>query len=165
MRNLGLLALRTVLGGYLAVHGSEKLFGSFGGGGVEGTTKGFEQMGLRPAKPMAIAAGVAEFGGGILTATGIAHPLGPTTLAATMAVASSTHIGNGPFAKNGGYEQPLTNCVAALILAAVGPGKVRLGKNLPAAVADLVGLVAAGSAAYLISQVVKAKPIEEAEYS
>lgn len=165
MRNLGLFTLRAVLGGYLSVHGAEKLFGSFGGGGVEGTAKGFEQMGLHPAKPMAIAAGAAEFGGGILTATGIAHPLGPITLAATMAVASSTHISSGPFAKNGGYEQPLTNCVAALVISVVGPGRIRLGRNLPTLVSDLLGLVAAGSAAYIISQVVKAKPIEEAEYS
>ena len=52
MRNVTSLA-RFVLGGYLAVHGAQKLFGAFGGNGIEGTAKGFEHLGLTPAREMA----------------------------------------------------------------------------------------------------------------
>lgn len=122
---------RTVLGGYLAAHGAQKLFGSFGGPGLDGIAKGFESMGLTPSREMATLAGAAEFGGGLLTATGIAHPLGPIALAGTMTVASTTHRENGALGANGGFEQPLTNAALATVLAATGPGALRLGPRLP----------------------------------
>jgi putative oxidoreductase len=68
MRNAALLGTRLVLGSYLAVHGAQKLFGALGGAGLEKAGAGFERMGLRPGKHMAAAAGIAELGGGLLTA-------------------------------------------------------------------------------------------------
>ena len=118
-----LLAGRVVLGSYLAAHGAQKLFGSFGGGGIEGTGAGFHRIGLRPGKAMATMAGISEFGGGLLTLTGLAHPVGPVAIVGTMAVASTTHRANGPFTAKRGYELPLTNLAGALVLAAVGPGR------------------------------------------
>ncbi|HLI56783.1 MAG TPA: DoxX family protein [Actinomycetota bacterium] len=131
MRNLGLLVARLVLGGYLAVHGAQKLFGAFGGRGLAGTAEGFDRLGLRPAKAAAVLAGASEFGGGLLTATGIADPLGPLAIAGTMAVAATTHRQKGPLNAKGGFELPLTNLAGALALLSAGPGKLRLGPALP----------------------------------
>jgi putative oxidoreductase len=153
MKSLGLLVTRLVLGGYLAVHGAQKLFGSFGGHGLEGTAKGFESIGLRPGTVMAAAAGASELGGGILTATGIAFPLGPIMLMDTMAVAATTHRAKGPLSAKGGYELALTNLAAAVALAATGPGNLRLGPNLSPRLAHravLGGAIAAGVSIYMI---------------
>ena len=81
MRNAALLASRLVIGGYLAVHGARKLFGAFGGGGLDRTAAGFHRIGLRPGPQMAAAAGMTELGGGLLTAAGIADPAGPLAAA------------------------------------------------------------------------------------
>jgi putative oxidoreductase len=130
MRNITSVA-RVVLGGYLAVHGAQKLFGAFGGPGLEGTAKGFESIGLTPAKEMAMLAGASELGGGILTATGIADPLGPIALAGVMTVATTVHRKAGPMAANGGFELPLTNLALAAVLIAAGPAGHRFGVRLP----------------------------------
>src|ERR1700728_1391339 len=134
-RDLALLVERTVLGGYLAAHGAQKLFGSFGGPGLEPVAPAFHSIGLRPGSVTARAAGLSELVGGVLTMLGIAEPLGPVALAGTMVVASSTHLDNGPFSANHGYELPLTNFAAALALAATGPGRYSvdgvLGRSLP----------------------------------
>ncbi len=144
MRYLGQLVLRLVLGSYLAVHGAQKLFGAFGGHGLEGTGKYFESMGLKPGRQMAALSGAAELGGGVLTATGIAHPLGPVAIAAGMAAAGSSHIPKGPLGMDGGFELPLTNMAAAVALAASPPGPLRLGPRLPR---RLTLVVTAGAAA------------------
>lgn len=122
-------AARAVLGGYLAVHGAQKLFGSFGGPGLDAAAAGFEGMGLAPGKPMATLAAVSELGGGVLTATGIAAALGPLALAGAVTVATAVHRKAGPLSANGGYELPLTNlALAASVLA--GPPGLRLGPRL-----------------------------------
>jgi putative oxidoreductase len=148
MRNLTLFGARLVLGGYMAVHGAQKLFGAFGGHGLEKTAAGFEIMGLTPGKEMATLAGWTELGGGLLTAAGIADPLGPVAIMGAMTVASATHKDNGPLAANRGYELPLTNLAAAAALAVAGPGKMRMGPRLPkflVLAAVLGGGVVAGS--------------------
>jgi len=152
MKNVGLLVARLVLGAYVAAHGAQKLFGSFGGRGLDVTGAGFESIGLKPGKVFAAAAGASEFGGGLLTATGIAYPLGPVMIMGTMAVASTTHRKNGPFSTNRGYELPLTNMAAAAALLAAGhPGALRLGPRLSAKrtrLAVLFGAAAAGASIY-----------------
>jgi putative oxidoreductase len=86
-RDVALLASRAVLGGYLAAHGAQKLFGSFGGHGIEPTAAAFHQLGLRPGRVTATAAGLSELGGGLLTIAGLGDPVGPLAIAGTMAVA------------------------------------------------------------------------------
>jgi putative oxidoreductase len=130
MRNVSSVT-RLVLGGYLAAHGAQKLFGMFGGQGIEGTAKGFEQIGLTPGREMAILAGVAELGGGVLTATRIADPLGPIAIAGVMTVATVVHRKGGPFAANGGFELPLTNLALAGLLIGAGSAGRRVGASLP----------------------------------
>jgi putative oxidoreductase len=163
MRSLVLLCGRLVVGTYLAIHGAQKLFGVFGGRGIEGTAAGFERQGLTPGKPMAITAGVCELGGGVLTATGAAHPLGPVAVAGAMAVAASVHRPQGPLAAKGGFELPLTNCVAAAVLAATGPGRLALGRRLHPALGALTAVGAAGIAGVLVSKVLKAQARAQVE--
>jgi len=169
MRDVTLLGTRLVVGSYLAVHGAQKLFGAFGGPGLEKAAAGFHRIGLRPGKHMAAAAGITELGGGVLTAAGIADPAGPLAIMGAMTVAATTHRANGPLAARGGFELPLTNLAAAAALAVVGPGKFRIGPSLPRplAVAATVGggLLAAGLVAKMLTAApaAPANPADQAE--
>src|ERR1039458_1658482 len=129
-RDLTLLVGRLVLGGYLAAHGAQKLFGAFGGPGLGPVAQGFDRIGLRPGTVTAAAAGMSELGGGLLTAAGALDPLGPLAVAGTMAVASTTHRANGPFMQKGGYHQAATNLAAALVLVGTGAGSLSLDRAL-----------------------------------
>jgi putative oxidoreductase len=144
MRDLVLLGTRLVVGSYLAVHGAQKLFGAFGGGGLDKTAAGFERMGLTPGRPMATLAGATELGGGVLTMAGVADPAGPLAIIGAMTVASTTHRANGPMAANRGFELPLTNLAAAAALAITGPGRIRLSPPLRR---ELTALVVVGGGA------------------
>jgi putative oxidoreductase len=158
MRNAALLGTRLVLGGYLAVHGAQKLFGMFGGSGLEKAGAGFDRIGLSPGKQMAAAAGITELAGGVLTAAGIADPAGPLAIMGAMSVATTTHRKNGPRSAKGGFELPLTNLAAATALLAAGPGKFRLGPALPRPLAAAAGAGGALLAAGLLTKMLTAKP-------
>lgn len=163
MRNVGLFATRVVFGGYLAAHGAQKLFGSFGGPGLQTTATGFEGMGMRPGKAMATLAGVSELGGGLLTASGVADPLGPLAIAGTMAVATAVHRKQGPMSANGGYELPLTNLALAIGLLSWGPGRLRLGPRLPTSLARTSALAGTAMAAVALTQLLRAAPPARSE--
>jgi putative oxidoreductase len=129
--DLGLLVLHGVVGLLLVGHGAQKLFGAFGGHGVEGTAGFFESLGLRPGRLHALAGGLGEVAGGGLLVLGLLTPVGAALVIAVMTTASLTaHRGKGPWAQNGGWELPLVNAVAAFALAAVGPGDVSLDHAL-----------------------------------
>jgi putative oxidoreductase len=124
---IGRLILRLVVGGLFVGHGTQKLFGWFGGHGLDATAQGFEQLGLRPGRQNAIAAGAAEAGGGTLLALGLATPVAASVLIATMLTAiHRVHAKNGPWAGDGGYEYNLVLIAAALALAEIGPGPLSL---------------------------------------
>jgi putative oxidoreductase len=124
---IGRLLLRLAVGGFFVGHGTQKLFGWFGGKGLDATAQGFDQLGLRPGRRNAIAAGVAETGGGAMLATGLATPLAASVLTATMLTAIHTvHGKNGPWLSNGGYEYNVVLIAAALALVEVGPGNLSL---------------------------------------
>ncbi len=128
---IGRLFLRLVVGGYFFGHGTQKLFGWFDGNGLEGTAAGFEQMGLRPGRRNAIAAGASEAAGGALLAAGLATPLAASALTGTMITAIETvHKKNGPWVTKGGYEYNLVLIAAVLALAEVGPGGLSLDAAL-----------------------------------
>ena len=150
----GLLLIRVVLGGIMAAHGAQKLFGWFGGPGLAGTAGWLESMRLKPARVYAAVNGLAEFGGGLLLVLGLLTPLGAAAIAGVMFVAIVTvHWKNGFFNSSGGYEFNLLIVTAALGLAISGPGEISIdhlaGWNLagPAwGVAALgIAAVAAGS--------------------
>jgi putative oxidoreductase len=124
---LGRLLLRFVVGGFFIGHGTQKLFGWFGGNGLKGTAEGFDQLGLRPAQAHATAAGAAEAGGGALLLLGLETPLAAAAITATMITAIRTvHLKNGPWATNGGYEYNVVLIAAVLALAELGPGPLSL---------------------------------------
>jgi putative oxidoreductase len=121
--NSGVLALRLVLGLLMAAHGAQKLFGWFGGHGLAGTGGFFESLGFRPGRLFASAAGISEFGGGLLVTLGLFGAVGPALVLSVMIVAAvSVHAPNGLFAMSNGIEVPLLYGVGALALALAGPG-------------------------------------------
>ncbi len=121
---LGLALLRLVVGGLFVGHGMQKLAGKFGGNGLERTGQAFESLGLRPGKTHALAAGVAEAGGGALLAAGAATPIGATLLSATMITAIRTvHAPKGPWLTDGGYEYNLVLLAIVFAVTDVGPGR------------------------------------------
>ena len=126
----GIAILRAVIGGFFIGHGLQKLTGAFGGHGLEGTAGGFEQMGLRPGKVHATAAGVAETGGGALLIAGLGTPLAASALTGTMTVAiRKVHLPNGPWAANGGYEYNAVLLAALFAITAEGPGNPSLDRR------------------------------------
>ncbi|MFF1343481.1 DoxX family membrane protein, partial [Streptomyces sp. NPDC058290] len=105
-KDLGLLALRLGAGGVLIAHGAQKLFGWFGGAGIEGTARGMEHMGFTPGRESAIAAGLGEAGGGALLALGLATPAAGAAAGGAVAGAAAVHAPAGLFAQCGGFELP-----------------------------------------------------------
>jgi putative oxidoreductase len=149
--NFGRLLLRLTVGSIFVEHGTQKLFGWFGGHGPDGTGQFFASIGLRPGRPNAIAAGTAEAGGGLMLAFGLATPLAAASLASVMLTALRKAIWReGIKTGEGGYEMLLL--VSALALAESGPGPWSIDALLKSerrgvgwAAAALVGAVA-GSA-------------------
>jgi putative oxidoreductase len=128
--SFGIAILRAVVGGLFIGHGLQKLLGKFGGPGLEGTAGFFEQLGLRPGKMHATAAGAAETGGGTLLVLGAATPLGAAAVTGTMTVAiEKVHFAKGPWNQEGGYEYPAVLMAAAFAITASGPGAFALDRR------------------------------------
>lgn len=119
----GLLVIRLVVGLTFAAHGTQKLFGWFGGHGVEGTGGFFESIGIKPGRTMALLAGISEVAGGLLFAAGFLTPLGALLIIGTMIVAIvKVHGANGYWATQNGTEYNVMLIVVALGVALVGAG-------------------------------------------
>ena len=148
MTNLAAMILRVGVGGLLAGHGAQKLFGWFGGGGLEGTGPAMESMGLKPGRLWAPLAGLSEFGGGVLTALGFLHPLGPIAIMAAMIMATlKAHWGKPIWNTEGGAELPVAYMIVALAIALGGPGRYSLDAalliRLPASLVAAAAVAAA----------------------
>ena len=125
------LALRLPAGVIFVAHGAQKLFGSFGGYGLEGTGQWMASIGLEPGYLMALAAGSAEFFGGIALLIGLLTRPAAFSLAITMLVAIITvHLPNGLFMSNNGYEFGLTLLSISVALVFNGGGKLSLDRKL-----------------------------------
>ncbi len=149
---VGRLLLRAAVGGFFVGHGSQKLFGAFGGGGLKETAENFEAMGMKPGKVNAVAAGAGELFGGAGVALGYRTPLASSAIVATMITAiNRVHGKNGPWATNGGYEYNAVLLAAAVTLAEVGPGAFSLdalrGKERVGAKWGLLALALGGAGA------------------
>jgi putative oxidoreductase len=119
----GLILVRLVVGPLMALHGAQKLFGWLGGYGLDGTGGYFEQLGFRPGRLFALAAGLGEFTSGLLVALGFLGPVGAALMVSVMLVAMVTaHAGKGLFASTNGIELPLLYAAAAAALVVIGPG-------------------------------------------
>ncbi|TLM77061.1 DoxX family protein [Microbulbifer harenosus] len=134
---LGALALRVPVGIILAAHGAQKLFGWFGGYGLEGTGQWMASIGLEPGYLMALLAGSAEFFGGLALVFGLLTRPAAAVSAFTMVVAIfSTHIDNGLFMSNNGYEFALALLAATVALAIQGGGVYAVDNGLSSILAD-----------------------------
>ncbi|TAM73644.1 DoxX family protein [bacterium] len=126
-----LLIARLIVGLGLATHGAQKLFGWFGGHGLKGTGGFFESLGFRPGTLFALAAGLGEFGGGLLTALGFLGALGPAVIIMVMLVAIFTvHLPNGFMAANNGWEMPGLYIAGALAFAVAGFGRLGVDRAI-----------------------------------
>jgi len=124
---VGRLLLRGTVGALFIGHGTQKLFGAFGGNGLEATGAAFESMGLRPGLTQATIAGVTETGGGLGMLLGFQTPLAAAALIGTMTTAiERVHLKNGPWITNGGYEYNVLLIAAAATLAELGPGPLSI---------------------------------------
>lgn len=127
----GLTVLRIVAGLTFAAHGAQKLFGWFGGYGLEGVGQWMESIGLVPGYLMALMAGSAEFFGGLALILGLLVRPAAAMLAVTMLVAIVTvHLVNGFFMSNNGYEFALALLAISLALVIEGAGKLSLDKRI-----------------------------------
>jgi len=118
-----LLVLRVVVGLLFVGHGTQKLFGWFGGHGPEGTGGFLASLGYHPGKRHAVLAGMTEAGAGLLFALGLLTPLAAAALVGVMVNAiGSAHWRNGLWVTDGGYEYPLVLAVLAAGVALSGPG-------------------------------------------
>ncbi|MEV6950569.1 DoxX family protein [Streptomyces sp. NPDC051183] len=128
--DVGLLLLRLVLGLTMAAHGSQKLFGWFGGGGISGTGQFFTASGYPAGDAMAVLAGLTETLGGLGLAVGLLTPLAGAAVVGTMINAIAVH-GAGSFFAPTGIEYELLLTVGAAALALTGPGRYAADRFLP----------------------------------
>jgi putative oxidoreductase len=124
---IGRLLLRAAVGGFFIGHGTQKLFGWFGGQGLKTQAEQFEGMGLKPGIVHASAAGAAETLGGAGLLLGYRTPLASASIVSVMLTAiNRVHLKNGPWAHKGGYEYNVVLAAAAISLAESGPGALSL---------------------------------------
>jgi putative oxidoreductase len=129
--NLGRLIARIAVGGLFVGHGTQKLFGWFGGPGVEGASRMMDSLELRPARRNALAAGTAETTGGILLALGALTPLAGSLITSTMITAiRKVHGPNGPWIQQKGYEYNLALITLMAALVDCGPGSPSVDRAL-----------------------------------
>jgi putative oxidoreductase len=127
----GRLLVRLVIGGLFIGHGTQKLFGWFGGPGPEGTSGMMDKIGMHPPRRNALAAGVTETAGGALLAAGLATPLAAGSLIGVMITAiRKVHGANGVWVTDGGFEYNLVLIAALLGLVDGGPGALSVDRAL-----------------------------------
>ncbi|GIV91378.1 MAG: hypothetical protein KatS3mg056_0087 [Chloroflexus sp.] len=127
--DLGLLILQLVVGLLMMGHGAQKLFGWFGGHGLRATADWLAGMGIRAPRFWALMAGLAEFGGGLLFALGLFHPLGSLAIIAVMIAAIAlVHWSHGLWISNGGSEYNIVLLVLAAVMGLWEPGAYTLDR-------------------------------------
>ena len=127
MEDVALLVLRLVVGLLFVGHGTQKLFGWFGGYGVAGTGQWLESVGIKPGKLMAAMAGASELGAGLLLILGLFIPIAALLIIATMLMSIVKVSGkNGLWVQNGGFEYNLVLIAVAAVLTLTGAGSFGL---------------------------------------
>jgi putative oxidoreductase len=144
--DVGLALLRVLVGVGLSLHGFQKLFGWFGGGGLAGTAGWFRSLGFGDGRLAALGAGVAEVGGGLGLALGLLTPLAAAAVIGTMTVAALVNnADNGFWSVRKGWELNGYLIAVAWAVATTGPGALSLDAALGLELAGVVpGLLAAG---------------------
>ncbi|MDD0977339.1 DoxX family protein [Pseudomonas fontis] len=127
----GITILRIIVGIIFMAHGSQKLFGLFGGGGLAGTAQYMESIGLAPGTLMAMLSGGAEFFGGLALVIGLlARPAALALVGLLVVAIFSVHISNGLFMANNGYEFALALLGGALAVLIEGAGKASIDRAI-----------------------------------
>ncbi len=125
--SLALLIVRVVVGLLMIGHGSQKMFGWFGGPGLVKTQSLLKTVGFKPAAFWTLVGTLGELGGGVLFLLGLLTPLGAAAIFASMLMAVlKFHWKAGLWAQNGGYEYPLVLALIALAIGMVGGGNYSL---------------------------------------
>lgn len=131
MVSFGLLVARIVVGLLMAAHGAQKLFGWFGGRGLNPTGEFFVKLGYNQGRAFAGLASTTEIVSGLLVVLGFLGPVGPALMISVMIVAMTTvHWPNGIFAANNGVELPLLFATAGFAFAMGGFGEYSLDSLL-----------------------------------
>jgi putative oxidoreductase len=162
---LNQLVIRALIGPLFIGHGCQKLFGWFGGYGIEATAGAFEQMGLRPGKRHATAAGAAEAAGGLLLTLGALTPVAAATITGTMVTAiRKAHAKNGLWAPDGGFEYNLVLMAAMASITDSGPGPLSIDSryfpDLHGKGWALAQLAAGTAGSFLVTSPVLTEPAE-----
>ena len=155
---LGRLIARGVIGSLFIGHGTQKLFGSFGGPGLEGTDQMMTALEMRPPRRNSLAAGVTETAGGALLVAGLATPLAAASLIGVMVTAiRKVHAQNGPWVTANGFEYNLTLIALTAALTETGPGRPSVdsalfGDGLKGKGWALAALAAGVAGSYLVTE-------------
>jgi putative oxidoreductase len=131
LERLAVLILRLFLGFAFMMHGSQKLLGAFGGGGVSGVAGMMGKLGIEPSLLWAWVVSITEFVGGVCLFFGFLTRFWAAGLVIDMAVAVvKVHLVNGFFAGKNGVELPLTFGVIALVILLTGPGSMSMDRAI-----------------------------------
>ena len=155
--DIAILFIRVVIGGLFIGHGTGKLFGWFGQGGVKGTTAFFKSLGYEPAHGLAIFAGVAETVAGVLLVLGLLVPLAAGGIIGDMANAAWVKSPHGFWISGNGFEYEFFVVITMLALAAAGAGAFAIDRNRnwfgnrigAVVVAVVLGAISGGIFAYM----------------
>jgi putative oxidoreductase len=129
LERLAVLILRLFLGFAFLMHGSQKLLGAFGGGGISGVAGMLTKLGVEPAQIWAWVLSITEFVGGVCVFFGFLTRFWAAGLVIDMAVAIlKVHVSNGFFAGKNGFELPLAFGVMALVILLTGPGSLSVDR-------------------------------------
>jgi putative oxidoreductase len=163
----GLLLLRVVVGLALMGHGTQKLFGWFGGHGPRTTGAFFEVAGYRPGVLFAVIAGLSEAGSGSLLGLGFLTPLAGAAVIGVMLNAAASLRGRGPWIINGGWEYTVVLATVGASIAFTGPGSVSVDNvlGLDWSTAWSVGGVVLGVGAAIATLLLRRPPAAVVELS
>lgn len=121
VRDLAILVARVGIGAIFIAHGWQKLVTN----GVDGTAGFFGSVGIPAPTAAAWFAALVEVGGGVALILGLLTPVVGVLLALNMLGAYVfVHAGKGLFVDQGGAELVLALGVGALLIAAVGAGRL-----------------------------------------
>lgn len=167
-----LLVLRIIVGLLFFGHGTQKLFGWWGGHGLQGTGQFYQSVDLAPGTFWALIAGLGETLGGLGLALGLLTPIAGAAITSVMLTAIlKVHLDKGIWNSNGGFEYPLVNLAIATLIGLTGPGVYSLDNVLNISypmpltflIAILVGVLGVAAALFIGPTIGESQEMRSAE--